>query len=128
VPRVAGTLFMTPTRRGRSAWFTPVGDCGRAKKPNIRTLASGCGRLRSMNTLSARTSVIVLGAGALFLATASEAQMPLAPVKSEIAFTQVAQGCGPGRWRGPGGVCRGSGDRRCKPGYDWDAKGRPCPG
>jgi hypothetical protein len=99
-----------------------------SKKPNIRTLASGCGRLRSMNTLSAGTSVIVFGAGALFLATASEAQMPLAPVKSEIAFTQVAQGCGPGRWRGPGGVCRGSGNRRCKPGYDWDATGRPCPG
>ena len=49
-----------------------------------------------MNTLSARTSALVLGAGGLFLATASEAQMPVAPLKSEIAFTQIAQGCGPG--------------------------------
>ena len=81
-----------------------------------------------MNTLSARTSALVLGAGGLFLATASEAQMPVAPLKSEIAFTQIAQGCGPGRWRGFGGWCRGSSNRRCKPGYDWDDKGRPCPG
>jgi hypothetical protein len=83
-----------------------------------------------MNTLSARTSAIVLGAGALVLATASEAQMPVAPLKSKIAVTQVAQGCGPGRWRAAGGWgwCRGPSNRRCKPGYDWDAKGRPCPG
>jgi hypothetical protein len=81
-----------------------------------------------MNTLSARTSAIILGAGALLLATASEAQMLVAPLKSEIGITQVAQGCGPGRWRTIGGWCRGTGNRRCKPGYDWDAKGRPCPG
>jgi hypothetical protein len=83
-----------------------------------------------MNALSARTSVIgfILGAGALFLATASAAQMRVAPLKSEIAVTQVAQGCGPGRWRAAGGRCRGSGNRRCMPGYDWDTKGRPCPG
>ena len=41
-----------------------------------------------MNTLSARTSALVLGAGGLFLATASEAQMPVAPLKSEMAFTR----------------------------------------
>jgi hypothetical protein len=83
-----------------------------------------------MNTLSARTSAIVLGADALPLATASEAQMPVAPSKREIAVIQVSQGCGPGRWRAAGGWgwCRGPGNRRCKPGYDWDAKGRPCPG
>jgi hypothetical protein len=79
-----------------------------------------------MNTFSARTSVIFLGAGALLLTTASEAQMPIVPLKSEISVTQVAQGCGPGRWRAAGGWgwCRGPGNRRCKPGYDWDAKGR----
>jgi hypothetical protein len=83
-----------------------------------------------MNALSARASAIgfVLGPVALFLATASEAQMPIAPLKSEMAVTQVAQGCGPGRWRGFGDWCRGSSHRRCKPGYDWDDKGRPCPG
>ena len=65
-----------------------------------------------MNTLSARTSAIVLGAGALLLATASEARMPAAPLKSEIGITQVAQGCGPGRWRTMGGWgwCRGKGN------------------
>jgi hypothetical protein len=83
-----------------------------------------------MNTLSARTSAIVLGACTLFLATASEAQMSVAPLRSKVEVTQVAQGCGPGRWRSAGGWgwCRGPGNRRCKPGYDWDAKGRPCPG
>ena len=83
-----------------------------------------------MNTLFARTSAIVLCAGALFLATASEAQMPVAPLKNKIAVIQVAQGCGPGRWRAAGGWgwCRGRGNTRCKPGYDWDAKGSACPG
>jgi hypothetical protein len=83
-----------------------------------------------MNNLYARTSAVVLGASGLFFATVSEAQMPRAPLKSELAVTQVAQGCGPGRWRSAGGWgwCRGPGNRRCKPGYDWDAKGRPCPG
>ena len=40
-----------------------------------------------MNALSARTSAIVLGAGTLFLTTASEALMPVAPLKTEIAVT-----------------------------------------
>jgi hypothetical protein len=81
-----------------------------------------------MNTLSAPTSAIVLGAAMLILATASEAQMPVAPLRSKVEVTQVAQGCGRGRWRSAWGWCRGPGNRRCKPGYDWGAKGRPCPG
>ncbi len=58
-----------------------------------------------------RTSTIgfVVGAGVLLLATASRAELPVAPLKSETAVRQVAQGCSPGQWRGPGGWCRGPG-------------------
>jgi hypothetical protein len=52
-----------------------------------------------------------VGLGTLLLATASQAHMPRALVKSDAGITKVAQGCGPGGWRGPGGMCRYGG--RC---------------
>jgi hypothetical protein len=57
---------------------------------------------------------LILGAGALIVTTASEA-MPLAPLKIATPVTQVAQGCGPGGYRGPYGHCRYGGyyGRRC---------------
>lgn len=48
---------------------------------------------------------LLLGAAMLLLSTASEA-MPMAPLHSGATITQVAQGCGPGGWRGPYGACR----------------------
>ncbi len=54
---------------------------------------------------------LLLGAAMLLLSTASEA-MPVAPLNSGTAVTQVAQGCGPGGWRGPYGHCN-YGPRRC---------------
>ncbi len=68
-----------------------------------------------MSTLSLRTAAFgfILGTGALLLATASHATVAPAPLKGETAITKVAQGCGPGRWRGPGGFCVGPGRRHC---------------
>jgi hypothetical protein len=54
----------------------------------------------------------IVGVGTLsVLASASQAHMPTAPVKSDKGIIRVAQGCGPGGWRGPGGMCRYGG--RC---------------
>jgi hypothetical protein len=53
----------------------------------------------------------VVSFGTLLLATASQANVLAAPLKSDVGFTKVAQGCGPGGWRGPGGICRYGG--RC---------------
>jgi hypothetical protein len=47
----------------------------------------------------------------LLLATTSQANVPPAALKSDVGITKLAQGCGPGGWRGPGGVCRYGG--RC---------------
>jgi hypothetical protein len=43
-----------------------------------------------------------LSAGALLVTSASEAKVPVAPLKSETTITKAAEGCGPGGWRGPG--------------------------
>ena len=53
----------------------------------------------------AAASVLALGLG-LAGVSASQAMPvgPLAPSQTEV--TQVAQGCGPGMHRGPGGFCR----------------------
>jgi hypothetical protein len=48
----------------------------------------------------------VLAAGALLVASTSDAKVPVAPLKSTTIITQVAQGCGPGGWRGPYGRCQ----------------------
>jgi hypothetical protein len=52
---------------------------------------------------------LVLGAAALFAASGSEAAVLVAPVKSAPEVVQVAQGCGPGGWRGPYGHCQWGG-------------------
>jgi hypothetical protein len=44
---------------------------------------------------------LVLAAGALLVANTSDAKVPMAPLTSATAITQVAQGCGPGGFRGP---------------------------
>jgi hypothetical protein len=54
-----------------------------------------------------------LGAGALLLAGVSEAKVPVAPLKDATPITKVAQGCGPGGWRGPYGGCRYGPPGRC---------------
>jgi hypothetical protein len=55
---------------------------------------------------------LLLGAAMLLLSTASEA-MPVAPLHSGTGVTEVAQGCGPGGWRGPYGRCNYGPARRC---------------
>jgi len=52
---------------------------------------------------------LVLSAAALFAASGSEAAVLVAPLKSTPEVVQIAQGCGPGGWRGPYGHCHWGG-------------------
>ncbi|HXI06773.1 MAG: GCG_CRPN prefix-to-repeats domain-containing protein [Bradyrhizobium sp.] len=68
-------------------------------------------------------SVLSLGLG-LAGVSASQA-MPIAPVApSQAEVIHVAQGCGPGFHRGPGGACRPL--YSCPPGWRTGPYGRRC--
>jgi hypothetical protein len=57
---------------------------------------------------------LFLAAATLLLATAAQAAVVVAPLESGTSITKVAQGCGPGGWRGPYGRCHWGGyARRC---------------
>ena len=73
---------------------------------------------------------IALGAALAFcFATTSNAAIMPAPVgsPSDLAI-KVAEGCGPGWWRGPGGRCHPmmGPNRFCPPGYHIGREGRRC--
>jgi hypothetical protein len=72
---------------------------------------------------------IAIGAAlALSLATTSYAAMAPVPVGPASDLTiKVAEGCGPGFWRGPGGRCHPFAQGRlCPPGYHIGAEGHRC--
>jgi hypothetical protein len=55
---------------------------------------------------------------AIGLASSANAAMPVAPLKGDIGIKRIAEGCGPGLWRGPGGRCHPMfNGRACPPGY-----------
>jgi hypothetical protein len=62
------------------------------------------------------------------LATPSNAAILPAPVGPSADLTiKVAEGCGPGMWRGPGGHCHPFAQGRlCPPGYHIGREGRRC--
>jgi hypothetical protein len=72
---------------------------------------------------------IVLGAAlAIGLATAGNAAMASAPMEEVgSAIVRIAEGCGPGFWRGPHGVCHPMAmGRACPPHYHLGPEGRRC--
>jgi hypothetical protein len=56
---------------------------------------------------------LFLAAATLLLATAAQAAVVVAPLETGTTVTKVAQGCGPGGWRGPYGHCHWGYPRRC---------------
>jgi hypothetical protein len=67
------------------------------------------------------------------LVTSASAAMSVAPIlNSDPGFVRVAEGCGPGGWRGPYGHCHygpGSGwrwGRACPPGMHLGPYGHRC--
>jgi hypothetical protein len=72
---------------------------------------------------------IILGATFIIgLATVASAGIVVAPVgKTDSLITRVAEGCGPGWWRGPGGRCHPMfNGRACPPGYHLGPERRRC--
>jgi hypothetical protein len=69
---------------------------------------------------------LVLGA-AIAAATSSQLQaMPIEPVSDASPVVLVANGCGPGRYRGPGGACHWYGRGPYPGGYSGPHRGPYC--
>jgi hypothetical protein len=68
--------------------------------------------------------------GALFavgLTVSAQAAMVVPTLEKGAAVTLVAEGCGPGFWRGPGGNCHPFAHRRmCPGGYHLGPEGHRC--
>jgi hypothetical protein len=73
-------------------------------------------------------SLILSAALAMGLATAaSAAVMPHQIGSSDGSIIRVAEGCGPGWWRGPGGKCHPmANNRACPRGYHLGPEGERC--
>jgi hypothetical protein len=65
---------------------------------------------------------------AIGLSTAAFAGVMMAPVgESSPAITRVAEGCGPGFWRGPHGACHPMAhNRACPRGFHLGPHGQRC--
>lgn len=73
-------------------------------------------------------TIILSGAMAVGLATAASAGIAYTPIqKSDGLIVKVAEGCGPGFWRGPGGRCHPFAvNRACPPGYHLGPERKRC--
>jgi hypothetical protein len=60
-----------------------------------------------------RTCGLIVAAATLVLATVAQAAVIVAPLESGTSISKVAQGCGPGGWRGPYGRCHYGPAGRC---------------
>jgi hypothetical protein len=64
---------------------------------------------------------------ALGMMASAQAAMVAPPVEKGPAATLVAEGCGAGWWRGPGGHCHPMANGRlCPPGYHIGPEGHRC--
>ena len=75
------------------------------------------------------TRTVMLGAALVFgLATGAGATIASPPFGASGSLTvKIAEGCGPGWWRGPRGACHPmANNRRCPPGYHLGPQGRRC--
>ena len=73
-------------------------------------------------------SIVLSTALVLGLATAASAGIATAPIgNNQSLIVKVAEGCGPGWWRGPGGRCHPMARARlCPPGFHIGPEGRRC--
>ena len=73
-------------------------------------------------------SIVLSAALALGFATAASAGVTPAPITNpDSVIVKVAEGCGPGWWRGPGGRCHPMAmNRACPPGYHLGPHGQRC--
>ena len=67
------------------------------------------------------------GVLALGMAASAQAAMIAPPMDKAPAFTPIAEGCGPGWWRGPSGRCHPMAvGRVCPRGYHLGPEGHRC--
>jgi hypothetical protein len=73
-------------------------------------------------------TIILSGALAFGLVSAASAGIAYTPIaKPAPAVEKVAEGCGAGWWRGPGGRCHPMAvGRACPPGYHLGPEARKC--
>jgi len=73
-------------------------------------------------------SIVLSAALAFGLATAASAGITITPVgNADSLIVKVAEGCGPGFWRGPGGRCHPYAvGRACPRGYHLGPEGKRC--
>jgi hypothetical protein len=73
-------------------------------------------------------SIVLSAALVLGLASAASAGITPAPVgNASSAIVKVAEGCGPGFWRGPAGHCHPFAvGRACPVGYHLGPEGKKC--
>jgi hypothetical protein len=73
-------------------------------------------------------SIMLSAALAFGFASAASAGVPVAPIgSSDGLIVKVAEGCGPGFWRGPGGRCHPFAvGRACPAGYHLGPEGKRC--
>lgn len=73
-------------------------------------------------------TIIISASLAFGFVTAADAGMMSAPVgPTSTAIVKVAEGCGPGFWRGPGGRCHPMAmGRACPRGYHLGPEGHRC--
>jgi hypothetical protein len=72
-------------------------------------------------------SILLSAVLTLGLATAASAGITPAPIGSGSVIIKVAEGCGPGFWRGPQGHCHPMAvGRACPPGYHLGPEHKRC--
>jgi hypothetical protein len=73
-------------------------------------------------------TTLLSAALAFGIATAASAGIAPAPIgNTSSPIVKVAEGCGPGFWRGPGGRCHPFAvGRACPPGYHLGPEGKRC--
>jgi hypothetical protein len=71
---------------------------------------------------------LLLGASLVIsLCVSAQAAMTVAPPPADAGVVRVAEGCGPGFWRGPGGACHPFAvGRACPVGYHLGPEGGRC--
>ena len=73
------------------------------------------------------TTTVLSAALSFALATAAFAMSTPTPVATAGNVIKVAEGCGPGFWRGPGGHCHPfAHGRACPAGYHLGPEGKRC--
>lgn len=74
-----------------------------------------------------KSLVLSAALAAGFATAASAGVIPATIGKSDAGIIKVAEGCGPGWWRGPNGRCHPMAmNRACPPGYHLGPEGKRC--